>query len=319
MHLIRISRFRRSALALGSFIWGLMFFGASTLGGENDGAIVAEIRKACSGVVKIVSNSDRGSVSLQDFTLSVTSTGRVDVYREGVLLQNIGQFSSADYLSCLRSLSSIFGDVGDHQIPENFLKTIKMYSGETSLDFIKSLLGTPRVEADGRAEFLAGGYIFTMEYTVDLSEGLPPDTVIAYKIGIDPDSSAIARDPILFDGEWNAEDCTEICELDVSQNAVLGVSTVREFGDTISSVGWEGGPDYNQDYNFLCVHGSVHTEGFIDRFYSVGDNERLAELARASELSAEPFDTRIQDEMVEICYDLPVIAVEFRSGNAPIK
>lgn len=75
--------------------------------------------------------------------------------------------------------------------------------GETSLDYVRSLLGTPRSDRAGTALFSKGGYEFTISYSSEVSDHSKAQGMVkSLRVARSPQSDGPSIQ-LIFDGGWN--------------------------------------------------------------------------------------------------------------------
>ena len=104
--------------------------------------------------------------------------------------------------------------------------------GTVSIQFVRSVLGSPQTDIDGTAKFERGGYVITIGYfTKDDNKDLRKRKGIVYAILVridDDDDSNTHRSPIIFDGAWNHEGNSGWPKK-IKANSALGTTSLRNF------------------------------------------------------------------------------------------
>jgi hypothetical protein len=164
------------------------------------------------------------------------------------------------------------------QVPDDILQKVTL--GETSLDYLTSIIGTPNHVNDYVASYVAGGYIIDARFCCQNpdTKDYPKGTILQLTINIDWRKDDNSRNSIIFRGSWAYTDDQPDSPNALDPHPKLGVTTLHRFQNGCNIASSEGGIMTNSEVTFVCRGGGSHADDWIsyeflmeDRATSVSD------------------------------------------------
>ncbi|MBY5484657.1 hypothetical protein HFO87_09250 [Rhizobium leguminosarum] len=154
-------------------------------------------------------------------------------------------------------------------------------AGETSIDYLESILGTPKTKNGRFATFVSDGYEIIAHYLE--SDGVNGEQGNLIRLGVRVEDRDEAQfSPIVLDGYWNPEGCRdesgkEICRKDILPLKLADGHRLSEYvNDDMCHPSTEGGPIINKDYSYFCSREGSGSTNFILREFELEVSDERA-------------------------------------------
>jgi hypothetical protein len=233
------------------------FLSSNACWAQDDSSVklLQEIRKTCSGVIELTTKNGTGIVTFKNYQLDVQAGKDVEIHQEGVLIGKVQSYTSADYNSCVKDLSAIFTGRKSQNTPfspSEFVSKLRFGDlGQTSIEYIKSLLGVPMAETERRAHFERDSIGIDVKFLDTATVDGPKGLVVAVKIeSLDQTQFSLDKPSLISDR--------------VGADFVFNKSVLEDLQLVDCSFDYFGGIGDNSDPVYFCISQGLHPQGFID-------------------------------------------------------
>ncbi len=228
---------------------------------ESKAELLRQVQETCSGADEIIAKNGTGSITFKDFKLEFEAGKDVEVRQKGVLLRRVKEF---DYNKCISELRELLNGKQGSSLPTDILNKVRLGEfGKTTIQYVKSFLGTPQYETEHRAQYELDGYVLEFKYLGKSSVDGPKGLITGMKVSIIPSFEG-SRKRIMLNNYYPGFD----------PKLELGKSKVHEFPEECDP-SYMGGVAFNKDRTYYCAYPSYNSTGWVAYILYIEGSDEL--------------------------------------------